>query len=380
MKLEVFERYSRQRVNLIKTHSFVQYTDSFNSVGTFTLLIPLTEESLKDLQIGNYILFEDDICGEIEYRYKSESDQSSVTIRGKLIKNLLNARVFSTQKTYSGTMTSIAREMVTDLLLIPDNEKRTVAHVRLSDNSLYNPATDTITKSVLGEELQEGIDTMLAVDSLGSDLVPILANYDEVSGKEANISYFEFRVLKGADRSISNTEGNVPVVFSIELNNLRDYYYEQDYTEYKNVATVEGKDEGENLLLIDVGDVEAVGIDRKEVYVDAIDYKNFHTGTEEGLTEEQYLELLQQKGKERLEDYKPVDVFSGTVLPVNFVYGVDFFKGDWVSLLDASLGVIIRVQITGVTKSLTTVNEVLDFTFGYERATVEKRLKKRGVL
>ena len=64
----------------------------------------------------------------------------------------------------------------------------------------------------------------------------------------------------------------------------------------------------------------------------------------------------------------------------SYVYGKDFFVGDYVSIIDDSFGIVASVQISSVTKSLTETGEKLDITFGKERVSIQKIVRKRGIV
>lgn len=85
------------------------------------------------------------------------------------------------------------------------------------------------------------------------------------------------------------------------------------------------------------------------------------------MTEEEYQEVLEQRGLEKLEENALNYAFEATAFTAtnnSFVYGRDYKNGDYVTVIDRSLGIAVGVQITGVTKSLTETGEILDLIFG----------------
>jgi hypothetical protein len=100
------------------------------------------------------------------------------------------------------------------------------------------------------------------------------------------------------------------------------------------------------------------------------------------MTDEEYIKLLKQRGNTRLLEHQSYINFSGTAITSNtsYKYGVDYNLGDFVSIVDEQLGVVFGLQITGITKSLTsTGEEKFDLQFGTEKITVQQIVKRRNL-
>jgi hypothetical protein len=274
MILEVFDKDTRVRVDLIRTFTFVQYTELFCGVGTFEITIPYTEASLSNLKKRNYILFDDGVLGIIKYRKKTYDTDTTITIKGYLLNKILNYRVFEKTYKYSGEVAVIARQMVTDLFVEPSDEKRKITYIELSENY---PETEKTTFQDTGDSLDTVLEDLLGDYSFGYKLSPVLANVSEEN--EANIKSFVFNVLKPTDRTINNADGNDPIVFSVELGNLSNSDYEEDDTSYSSMGYVAGEDTGADRKVAEVGETETQGIDRVEMYVDARDLQSENTIT-----------------------------------------------------------------------------------------------------
>lgn len=85
------------------------------------------------------------------------------------------------------------------------------------------------------------------------------------------------------------------------------------------------------------------------------------------MTEQEYDEMLKQRGLEKLSENMTQYAFEATAFTAtnnSFVYGRDYKNGDYVTVIDRNLGMAVGVQITGVTKSLTETGEILDLIFG----------------
>lgn len=381
MRLEIYTKYDRVRTGIIKVYDFIQYTDVFNGIGNFTMTIPYTEENLLLLIPDNYILFDDKVMGIITKRKKTTEEYTTMTITGKIINRLFEYRSFLLTTRYNGVITDTVRKMVNDLIINNVDKRRNINYIKLSEDKKYIPDSESTIVQKTGKTLNEGIEETLALIEYGYELVPIITKYVNESKEPTNIASFEFRVLKPVDRSIGNKEGNNPVVFGMPLNNLSTLIYEEDKTEYCSTAIIAGEGEGQDRITAETGNLVASGIDRIELYVDARDLqREYEDGTV--LKDEDYLKILKNRGNEYLEDRKLFVMFDGTIVSggISYKYEEDFYKGDYVSLIDEQLNVSIKVQITKVTKSDTKKGEMLDVTFGYEKLTTRQLMKKRGLI
>lgn len=271
MILEIFDKYTRKRIELIRIYNYVTYTNEFIDIGSFEIRIPIIEESLRYLVEGNYILLDEGVCGIIKRIQTSIDDSEEVIVSGYLTKHLLQYRSFLLTTIYYDYISNIAKQMVNDLLINPKDERRKINCISLPPNSEYDTLGETkIRVQNTGDELQTVLSEIMLPYDYGFDLYPVLNNFGE-KDNSANISSFEFRIIKPKNRCVGNKDGNKPVVFSFELDNLNSILLENDSTNFKNVAIVAAEGEGVDRHIIEVGDVEASGLDRIELYVDARD-------------------------------------------------------------------------------------------------------------
>ena len=381
MKLEVFDKDTRERIGMIKSYQFSQRINYFNDVGTFTIKIPYIEGIYSIVKKGNFVLFEDDEIGIIKYIYKIIGKQNTIQIKGFYCKKILNYRVFEKTKNYDGTKTDVARQMVADLIINPSLSKRKIDYIKLSEDLKYIPESDNVTLQVTGDNLDIAISDMLNEIDYGWDLVPKVVNYDESTDNPTNIESLDFRVIKPTDRTIGNPDGNTPIVFSMDLNNLSEIISIEDDELYCSTAFVAGEGEGAERIVVEAGDTEVSGIDRIELYTDARDLKSKDSDGNV-ITQEQYNQKLVQRGNEDLIDYKSFNFITGLTVPgdFSFKYKKDYFNGDFVSVIDEQTGMQINIQITAVTISNDESGELIDLTFGYEKATMFKLLERKGVI
>lgn len=297
MLLEIYNGHSNDRIDVIRTYIFVQYTDYFNDIGTFTIKVPMTEKSLPNLMVeGNYILFEklgDKLeMGVIKYFHKEGLETPTVEIKGYMFSHLLTYRVF--QKTFKmyDRVFDIQRDFVTKMFINCDDLRRQISEMMLAPT--YAQDTPKIQFCETGSNAAEAISQMNEPYGYGYALLPAIAKYDPTTGRNQNIVNYVFHQYVPANRTIGNEDGNDPVVFDMELSNLSDLMYEVDATQSKTVAVVAGEDVGEDRKVVEVGVSSLAGVDRNELYVDARDIQMEEEEPTQYLTYEETMILLNQ--------------------------------------------------------------------------------------
>lgn len=275
MKLEVFDKHTRLRIGIINAFTYVKYEDDYCGTGSFEITIPTAEESLDYLAFGNYIFFETGVLGVIKGVTDTEDSDVEVKVYGYLTNHILQYRSFLLTTKYYNSIGNIARQMVTDLFINPRDIRRKISYVTLSSDPRYIPAIlGNVTVQNTGSTLFDVLNEIFLQYDLGFELYPVLENTNNGS----MLTELQFRIITPVDRTINNTQNNVPVVFSFDLDNLQSLEYEEDGRAYNNVAIVASEGEGETRKVLEVGDRTSTGIDRIELYIDARDIQ-YDSGT-----------------------------------------------------------------------------------------------------
>ena len=170
------------------------------------------------------------------------------------------------------------------------------------------------------------------------------------TGGGANIAEgpkFVFSLYTGTDRSYYQTT-NPYIVFSPKLDNVVSTNFVENNSSECNIVLVAGEGEGTDQKVADVyiETTEPAGLHRKEMYETASDISS--KTEEKTLTDEEYKELLKQRGKEVLsKDENRASKTFDAELNANgtMKYGVDFFIGDIVELID-SYGSQSRIRVS----------------------------------
>lgn len=122
------------------------------------------------------------------------------------------------------------------------------------------------------------------------------------------------------------------------------------------------------------------GLDRRELYVDARDLQS-DSDPDHPLTAEEYTALLTTRGREKLAENQLVRSFFAVVrtLDPTYIYGVDFFLGDTITVTDERLGVTIDAVVQAVERSVSRKGEDMTLTLGYSMPTLHDILKRKAV-
>lgn len=380
MILEIFDKTSRTRVDLIRTYNYVTYKCEFTGPGSFEIKIPIFDESMVYLKYNNYILFDTGVVGIIKNISTSQNEDQEVTISGILTNGILNYRVISLTKNFYDTIPNIFNDLVDEHFISVEDTKRKISFISLSQNVPSIPGN--VRYQNTGDTILNILSQLSVTYNLGFNLYPIVSNLSVT--QDANLSELQFRIIKPVNRTVGNTEGNIPVVFSFELDNLTSLEYSEDSKEYCSIAYVAAEGTGQQRHLIEVGDLTPTGIDRIELYVDARDLQPEESGEELTAAEIQAIndeleEKMRTRGLEKLSEKQRFISFDGTINTgsMQYIYGTDFNLGDYVTIMSKELNLQVDAQIVSMTKSISNGVEYFDLEFGYDRLLIRK-LFKRG--
>lgn len=369
MLLHIIDKDSRVFVDIIRQYNFVQYVHELIGDGSFQINIPILNSSVEGLKINNFILFDIGEVGIIKTLSDSQEESEELIITGKMSNVILSYRYILKTSRINGGLSYIARKLVSDNFIFPDDVKRKIDLIKLSEDDKYNPNSKSIAYCDTGNTVRESIATMFLPYSFGFELYPVIKDLDEDNGITKNLDSFEFRVIKPNDRTIENSVGNDPVVFAFQLSNLSKFSSEEDASSFCSVAIVAADGKGDDRRILNVGDDSSNGIDRIELYVDARDIQPETENEGEDLTDDEIEALMEQRGLEKMEEHKVFTSVEGSVITSGssrYVYGEDFYIGDFVTILDDKLGRKLDLQVTSITKSISDGIEYFDIGFGLD--------------
>ena len=356
--IEIRSASDRELIGIIDDAKSIIWHDVYYGVGDFEVYAPCTPESVSLLIVGNYVTrYGDDNIGIIEkvnITYSAQ-DGRMIIVSGRFAKSLLDRRIIYTLSGHSvsptilrGNVEDAARKLVEQNAINCDfDTSRNIQELGLGiDAGIAKTIVDAsgaaADKQVTHDNLLEYTDSLLEEYGIGAKCV---------LNDALKLAY---TVYAGADRSADNSDGNEPVIFSQDFDNLISTTYSYDESLLKNTALVGGEGEGEARFHAIVKSL-ASGAARREVFVDASSnsrtYKD-ENGDEQTLTDAEYNAQLETVGLQAISGLAITETFDGEIDLTNgsFQYRRDFDIGDIVTIQDTEIGLYINARILEVTE------------------------------
>lgn len=390
MRLEVFD-FELNRLGLIEMYSTITYTLKFVDVGSFELKCAINKQNVKLIQKNRFLWIEDEVCGIIQY-ISSSTDDGTITAKGKLAKEMLNWRWVYPCFVKTGEPAALAESIVNIHCVNPSESKRKMRGLVIG-NAVYIINKPHITYQKTGDTVLTSVQNISTANNLGF----------EIYFNPRNVNPFKFVMLEGKDRTIGNKDGNKPVVFSRDFENIVSGSYEYNDDSFRNIALVAGETaDGSNnenaartFLVVDqVGSENASSFYRKELYVDARDLQSeyseeVNTKDDEGnditetvkkkMTEQEYNATLSNRGFEKMGETLVEESYESQIRTdarTIYQFGKDYTYGDYVTVIDKSLGIMLNVQITEMQIVYDANGYDYIPTFGNSVPTILKKIKR----
>lgn len=353
----------------VSQYTSLLWPDAYNGFAQFEMWAPITEDNAALLKKNNIIWCGGENAAVIEIIKATVDDNGEkiYDIKGRTLEKYLTDRMIWGMYTKSGYASTIMYDMVDKNMINPTNANRKIPYLVNAEDKKVGNYIAQYQKT--GGSVYDACYQMAGESDIGFSVV-----FDPHNKR------LVFEVRKGADRTQDNKEGNDPVVFSTELEDILSSEYYANIQDEKNVALVQGEDTGAARKSVVVGQSESKGFARKELYVDARDLQSevFHDdGTSTPLTPAEYNEVLTQRGLEKLSDCEVIETFEAQIRQfgdIQYEFGVDYVKGDKVTVIDEQLGVIVSARITNVEEQYDEEYNLV-LTFGYSYPTLLQRVK-----
>lgn len=318
-----------EKIAVVDNYTSLMWCKRYYDIGALDLQIEATPETLSIFKQHYFITRDDDdAIFRIEaLELDTDENGNDILIIGAVdCKEILNQRIIWDQINWGGggTVENFIRQLITRNVLAPSTSGRVIHNFELKAAHGY---TETIEQQVTYDQLGDKIMELCQAFGYGWKIT-----YE--GGK------FKFDLFKGTDHSIDQDD-NIRLIFSPEYENLISSKYNEDMSEYKNVALVAGEGEGTDRKKRTVG--TASGIDRYEMYVDAAGIST--NNGEIDLVD--YYNLLIAEGKEKLAEQAVTKSFEGEVDTNNYKYKSDYDLGDIVTVRN-QYGIAANARITEI--------------------------------
>lgn len=346
-----------QICGIIDDFSSLVWNRKYYECGSFTLKLGLGYwEQIKNAQYLYCKDFEETGIIDNNLNYETTIQGTEILISGNFLESKLSYRVINTTQNFKNQTTEdIIRSLVSTFCI--DAGERSIPNLILG---VRKGLGKTRTMQMTGDNLLNKIYELCKEDELSIHL-----KYDFENNK------IVFEVWQGLDRRDTQNE-NAWAIFSRNFENVLKDNYSINSTKYKNFAYVEGEISEENgttkrRVNTTVNRIKD-GEERRELYVDARDLQSEKTDSEGNTTkipETEYIEMLKERGIEKLNECNKVEVSNFNIDPLsNLEYKKDFNLGDKVVYKNDELSFNIENRIAGITEAYENGNKTIDVTFG----------------
>lgn len=346
------------------------WPDKFNGFGTFELWAPITEENSQYFKKGNILWCGGDNAAVVEI-VKSEIDEigtKTYNVKGRTLEMLLTTRIiWGTYNAVNKDASTAMYEIVNQNCVNPSNANRKIPYLKLAEDLKFG---GKITYQKTGGEVYDSLSTIASTYDLGFSVL-----------FKPKTKELIFEVVEGIDRTVEQST-NDPVEFSTELEDLLSSSYYTNDQDVKNVAFVQGEGSGSLRKSVTSGEADSKGFGRRELYVDARDLQSTsvdENGEEQNLSPTEYTQVLTQRGDDKLSECKTTETFEAQIRvfgDVQYEFGVDYKKGDKVTVRDEQLNVVVSARITEVQEEFDD-EYALVLTFGYSYPTIMQKVKQQ---
>jgi len=346
------------------------WPDKFNGFGTFELWAPITDENSQYFKKGNILWCGGDNAAVVEI-VKSEIDEigtKTYNVKGRTLEMLLTTRIiWGTYNAVNKDVSTAMYEIVNQNCVNPLNANRKIPYLKLAEDLKFG---GKITYQKTGGEVYDSLSTIASTYDLGFNVL-----------FKPKTKELIFEVVEGVDRTVEQST-NDPVEFSTELEDLLSSSYYTNDQDVKNVAFVQGEGSGSSRKSVISGEADSKGFGRRELYVDARDLQSTsvdENGEEQNLSPTEYTQVLTQRGDDKLSECKTTETFEAQIRvfgDVQYEFGVDYKKGDKVTVRDEQLNVVVSARITEVQEEFDD-EYTLVLTFGYSYPTIMQKVKQQ---
>ncbi len=379
MDLYIFNK-SFNTVAVIDEYESFNWTDRYNKAGDFELTLLINSELLSVLKSDYYVYFSQSehlmIIEGVEIKIDEEKGDRLI-VTGQSLESLLQRRIVWNKKKFN-----IAQNFQHSIVELVINAMSTPQAQYIGNDwaKQITAAADRrkISNFIVHRTWDEPLANKIKMDAIeywGENLYDIITEL--CASREPEVGFkilwnqsdntFHFYLYVGNDHSYDNTDGNLPVSFSPQLENIFDTDYYESVQGYKTTVLIVGKYPKPNQQEEEIEDKTTwvcrgrnldvyTGLYRRELFCDGrnIPYKDDNNTVypwDKNGSGVKY--ALQDEGKKALnsESNKQAKTFEGEVdYHTTYEYGVDYKLGDVVDISDI-YGHEMKARIVEVTFS-----------------------------
>lgn len=340
-------------LGVITTYDAIIWNPKVYEPGKFKASFIFSEKMNSILQIDNLIYKTDEVDSTAiitrKYLKLNKRGEETIEVQGYMASRYLHQRIIWAKMIMKGTPEEIMRQMVYEQVIEPSDPERKMDRIKLGELKGYEGSME---KQVTYDNLQEALTAVAKTSELGYRLRL------DISEK-----MFYFEVYQGVNRTVGTDE---PCVFARDYGNVLTQEYSEDKSNYKNVCLVGGSGEDASRITATAGGGE--GLDRYEMFCNAAGM------SDKDITNSEYLQQLEQKGKEKLANYYVAKAFESKI---NKEKAMKCELGDYVTCTDSKWNVTVDTQVKEIQKGFSKTEKSHVVTFGDSVPTLVDLIKAK---
>ncbi len=336
-------------IDEIDGYTSLIWTDRYDAAGDFEIYTRASLDVLQLCQAGRYAKIPTAETVMLIEEVNLETDVENgdhVIIKGRSLEAMLNNSViFIKTSVKDFNLQDLIQRILNENIISPTDPNREISNFMFEASLNPLVTSPIITIQLHLETIYETVQTLCANESIGFRL------------RLSSTNQFVFSLYAGEDRSGRQTT-NPYVIFAPSFENISSSRYFESTEAFKNVAVILGTftptnssgDTGTPRELVEVIG-EGIGINRRELYVDARDLSSQDEDSERYYTETQMREFMRERGREALKEASVTKTFDGEIDTSRlFTYGRDFFLGDIVEIANA-YGLSSRARVVELVRT-----------------------------
>lgn len=244
-------------VDILDTFESFYWIERYNKTGDFEIIIPIIEEHLPYIRIGNYISIRESetymIIENVTLKTDVENGDTLI-ISGRTLESMLDRRIVWGKLELSAPIQNIISIMIQQNASVSTSDSRRRLPLIFQPSSDPRVLAPVEQMTLFGDNVYDQVSGLCEAHNIGIKSIP-----------SAN-GLFVVTLYSGVDRSWSQN-ANPPVVFSDSYENLLESNYVQTEVGYASNSYVRG--DADDVTMEVLRKPERTGLNRREIFIDA---------------------------------------------------------------------------------------------------------------
>lgn len=367
------------RIGIIDSYIHAEFEHNYQKHSQLVLTVDATAENItlllsRDLRI---LTKSNDVNRGfiIETAEYVDEKAEEIEVIARSLSIMASWRIILGQQRFKGKVEDVIKSFVNKNAINPTDSKRIIPNLVLGVNEGLAATTDEVYANT---QLDESIWEICEKYDISFE---ILMNHEAKK--------YVFSTYQGVNRSVEQIQ-NPHIIFSKDFENILKQNYIRDISNLKTTAIVFNEDkiqrsytfpDGQsiNYTLLNVKTITVNGLsgyDRKEIFLES-NATRLDGETSLIIPEGEFSNLLVEEGRNALAERIELNAFESEVDPfTNFVYGIDYFLGDKVSIKNEKLKLILHTRIAQAVEVYDSKVYSLKLSFGTNIPTFIDKVKR----